>query len=93
MTKSLKTISASEFKAKCLKLMDEVAETGEPLMITKNGKPTAKLCPPSGGKIRRKSAYGMHKGKLVDISDFDLTQPVADLIEMSGDEENIFPDR
>ena len=38
-----RTIKASEFKAKCLKLMDEVAETGEEIVITKNGRPTARL--------------------------------------------------
>ena len=37
----MKTIKASEFKAKCLKLMDEVADTGQPLVITKNGRPVA----------------------------------------------------
>ena len=36
-------IKASEFKAKCLKLMDEVAENGGEIVITKNGKPVAKL--------------------------------------------------
>ena len=41
----IKTIKASEFKAKCLRLMDEVAETGQPLVITKNGKPVAQLGP------------------------------------------------
>ena len=40
-----KTVKASEFKAKCLKLMDEVAESGEEIVITKNGKPVAKLTP------------------------------------------------
>jgi prevent-host-death family protein len=34
---------ASEFKAKCLHLMDEVAKTGEPIIITKHGKPVAQL--------------------------------------------------
>ena len=38
-----RTIKASEFKAKCLKLMDEVAESGEEIVITKNGRPTARL--------------------------------------------------
>ena len=36
-------IKASEFKAKCLKLMDEFAESGEEIVITKNGNPVAKL--------------------------------------------------
>ena len=40
-----RTIKASEFKAKCLKLMDEVAESGEEIVITKNGRPVSKLVP------------------------------------------------
>lgn len=40
-----KTIPAGEFKAKCLKLMDQVARTGEPLIITKRGKGVAKIIP------------------------------------------------
>ncbi len=38
-------IAAGEFKAKCLKLLDEVAEKREPLIITKHGKPVAQLVP------------------------------------------------
>lgn len=40
-----RTMKASEFKAKCLKLMDEVAATGEEILITKNGRPVSKLVP------------------------------------------------
>ncbi len=39
------TIGAGEFKAKCLKLLDEVAETRETLVITKHGKPVARVIP------------------------------------------------
>ncbi|MEA3108374.1 MAG: hypothetical protein QOI88_2979 [Gammaproteobacteria bacterium] len=38
-------ISAAVFKAECLKLMDEVARTGQPVVITKHGKPVAQLVP------------------------------------------------
>lgn len=38
-------ISAGEFKAKCLKLMDEVANSHEKVVITKRGKPVAMLVP------------------------------------------------
>jgi prevent-host-death family protein len=38
-------IPAGEFKAKCLKLMDEVASTREPVVITKRGRPVAMLVP------------------------------------------------
>ncbi len=39
------SIGAGDFKAKCLKLLDEVALTREPLVITKHGRPVAKLVP------------------------------------------------
>lgn len=39
------TIPAGEFKAKCLKLIDEVAETRKTLVITKRGKPVAEVIP------------------------------------------------
>ena len=41
----VRTIKASEFKAKCLKLMDEVEESGEEIIITKNGRPVSRLAP------------------------------------------------
>lgn len=39
------SIPAALFKAECLKLMDEVARTGRPIVITKHGKPVAQLAP------------------------------------------------
>lgn len=58
---SMRTIKASEFKAKCLQLMDEVAETGEAVVITKNGQPMSQLVP-----YRKKPAtlYGALKGSI-----------------------------
>ena len=38
-------IPASEFKAKCLALLDEVAETRETLVVTKRGRPVAHVVP------------------------------------------------
>ncbi len=63
---SLKTIKASEFKAKCLKLMDEVAETGQPLVITKNGRAVAQLGPVIA---RRRTLAGLHRGKIRTLGD------------------------
>jgi prevent-host-death family protein len=40
-----RTIPAGEFKAKCLKLMEEVAASREPIIITKFGKPVAQIVP------------------------------------------------
>jgi len=41
----MKTMAAGEFKAKCLKVMDRVSATREPVVITKKGRPVAKLVP------------------------------------------------
>ena len=38
-------IKASEFKATCLKLMDQVADSGDEIVITKNGRPVSRLVP------------------------------------------------
>lgn len=46
-------IGAGEFKAKCLQLLDEVAASREPLVITKFGKPVAQVVPmPPAVKLR-----------------------------------------
>jgi len=39
----VRTIPAGRFKAQCLKLLDEVAETGETIVVTKRGKPVARV--------------------------------------------------
>ncbi len=41
----MKTIAAGKFKATCLAVMDEVQAKREPVLVTKNGKPVAKLVP------------------------------------------------
>jgi prevent-host-death family protein len=56
-----KAIKASEFKAKCLALIDEVAESGAPLTITKNGKPVADLVP---HQSKSRNAFGIWKDKV-----------------------------
>ena len=45
-------MNAAEFKAKCLAVLDEVAETGEPVTITKRGREVARLVPPLGTETR-----------------------------------------
>jgi prevent-host-death family protein len=57
-----RTIGAGEFKAKCLKLIDEVSESGDTLVITKRGKPIAELRPTA--KTKPGSIIGFMKGKI-----------------------------
>ena len=61
-----RTIKASEFKARCLKLMDEVAENGEEIIITKNGRPTARLV---AYREKPKTLFGIDRGKLEILGD------------------------
>ena len=60
------TISAAEFKARCLELMDSVARTGSSVVVTKRGKPIATLGPV---RPRRRSAYGFLKGRIKILGD------------------------
>lgn len=57
----MRTIKASEFKATCLQLMDDVAAGGEPVEITKNGRPVARLV---AVPARRRSLLGAHLGQV-----------------------------
>ena len=45
MSQEPNTIPAGEFKAHCLALLDKVARTRRPLIVTKRGKPVAKVVP------------------------------------------------
>ena len=48
----METINASYFKARCLKILDRVRDTGERIVILKRGRPVAELGPPSRGESR-----------------------------------------
>ena len=67
----MKTVKASEFKAKCLQIMDEVSASGEPVVITKNGKPLTQLVP---YRQKPKSLFGLHKG-MIEIKG-DIVAPI-----------------
>lgn len=70
----MKEITASEFKAKCLAILDEVIETGQAVTILKRGKPVAQLVPP----VPRKSGYPQEAlFGTVEIHG-DIIEPVLD---------------
>ncbi len=58
-------IGAGEFKAKCLQLLDDVAEQRGTLVITKHGKPVAKLVPVEP----EQRMFGALKGSVVEEQD------------------------
>ena len=67
----MQTITASEFKAKCLHLMDEVNQKGSEIIITKNGKPVSIMKAYHTTPI---TLFGIHSGKIQ--SHDDLISPV-----------------
>jgi len=67
----MERINVSEFKATCLRLLDRVRETGQPIEILKNGKSLAIVQPPPVGK--GKAAFGAMKASL-------FTGPLGDVM-------------
>lgn len=63
-------IGAGEFKAKCLQLLDDVAEKRGTLVITKHGKPVAKLVPVEP----EQRLFGALKGSVV--GEMDIVSPI-----------------
>jgi prevent-host-death family protein len=62
-------ISATQFKARCLRLLDEVAETGEALIVTKHGRPVARVePPPRPDDLRGSVTTNMTDEELVNFS-------------------------
>jgi len=66
------TMKATDFKAHCLQVMDEVARTGQPVTITKRGKPVARIVP---AREEAKDIFGALKGSVT------VTDPNDDLID------------
>jgi prevent-host-death family protein len=60
-------VSATDFKAKCLSLMDEINETGGSVTITKRGRPIAVLQPVPREAF--KSSKGMFEGQIQSVGD------------------------
>jgi prevent-host-death family protein len=67
----LKTMAAGSFKAKCLAVMDEVRAKREPVIITKRGKPIAKLVPVGSAPDE---IFGFFAGKGAIVG--DVVSPV-----------------
>lgn len=79
----MKTVPAGEFKQHCLSLLDEVGVSGEPIVITKRGKPVAQLTAVPAERPRdwrgALSGHGQINGDLVapaaDPGDWDALRP------------------
>ena len=70
-------IAAAQFKAKCLALMDQVSQSGRPIVITKHGKPVVKLVPASEGEDE---IFGALRGIARVTGDIEKTAPASDWV-------------
>ena len=73
-------IAISEFKAKCLRLLEEVRKTKRPIRITRRGKPVAEIVPPSpepvpetrlGSMVGRGEIFGDIVSPVIDLDDIE----------------------
>ncbi|MBA2429078.1 MAG: type II toxin-antitoxin system Phd/YefM family antitoxin [Thermoleophilaceae bacterium] len=62
-------VNVSTFKAKCLGLLDEVAETGRPLIVTKRGRPVARVVAVEDPPSLRNSVRFL-------VSDDEIVEPI-----------------
>ena len=62
----MKSVPAARFKAQCLRIMDEVQARREPVLITKKGKPVARLVPAEDAP---RDAFGCLAGELELVGD------------------------
>ena len=70
MKGSVRTVSATEFKAKCLGLLDRVSQSREAFVVTKRGKPVAKVVPVDDAEP------GPLRGSVVFLG--DIVEPIDD---------------
>ena len=64
-----KMIGAAEFKAHCLRILDEVERTGEPVTITKRGKPVAEVKAVEKPETEAAPLFGFMKGSIQILGD------------------------
>lgn len=68
----MRSESISEFKAKCLGFVEEVNRTGEPIEITKRGRPIAVVNPPARNVVDWKPGAFSEQIRIVGDIDVDL---------------------
>lgn len=68
----MKKVPAGAFKARCLTIMKEVQSTGEPVVVTKRGKPVVKVMPIAA---ETNSLFGFMKGESPSLGILSLPFP------------------
>ncbi len=82
----MKTMPAGKFKAQCLAVIDEVHERGEEVVITKHGKPMARLVPLEKTKETLDDIFGFMRGRMKIVGDI-----VSPIIPAEDWDDDVFP--
>jgi prevent-host-death family protein len=78
----MEEIAISEFKAKCLAILERVEKTKESIRITRHGKPVADVVPSAAVVMDRSAWIGSMRGKIEILG--DIVSPVIDLDEIEA---------
>jgi prevent-host-death family protein len=73
-------VPISEFKAKCLGLIEQVQKTRQPLRITRHGRPVAEVIPAGPDRTRKFVGDMVGTGKIVG----DILSPAIDLDDIEA---------
>ena len=77
----MRAITAEEFQAACLKVLEQVQATGQPVRVTLNGKPVAEIAPPAAEAMpARKRADGIGSMAHCTRINGDITIPSSELV-------------
>ena len=79
--KPIQEIAISEFKAKCLSLLEEVSKTKTPLRVTRRGKPLADVIPASP-EAEERSWIGSMSGSIDIVG--DIVSPVIEIEDIEA---------
>lgn len=71
----MRKIAAAQFKTECLAVMDHVAQSGRPVIITKHGKPVVKVVPATQSEDE---IFGALSGIARITGDIENTVPASD---------------
>ena len=71
----MQKIPAAQFKSQCLAVMEQVANSGRPVVVTKHGKPVVQIIPIDSDEDE---IFGFMAGKFRIIGDIENTIPASD---------------
>ena len=71
----MQKVPAAQFKSQCLALMDQVAESGRPVIVTKHGKPVVQIVPVERDE---EDIFGFLAGKGRIVGDIENSVPASD---------------